>query len=62
MKVIDIEKYRKSKRIKGESTREKLVNQFAEMLRRRLRLRMSLQRWNEKQSKARTKEPPSEPS
>ena len=70
MKVIRLEEYRKSKRIQEvseekeivESTRDKLVNLLAERLRVRLRERMRLEELRDKQSKTRTKKPPSKPS
>jgi len=50
MKVISLEEYRKSKRIQGVSTREKLVNILVERLSQRLRVRMRLEELKKKQS------------
>jgi len=55
MQVISLEEYRKSKRIQEVSTREKLVNLYAEKLRQRLRERMRLEELKEKQSEPPTK-------
>ncbi|HUV58822.1 MAG TPA: hypothetical protein VMW09_01770 [Desulfatiglandales bacterium] len=66
MQVISLEEYRKAKRIQevsekqenAESTREKLVNLYAEKLRQRLRERMRLQELEKKQSEPPTKKTP----
>ena len=63
MKVIKLEEYRKAKRIQEvsekqehvELTRKKLVEIYAEKLRRALRKRMRLQKLEEKQSGPPTK-------
>jgi len=66
MKVISLQEYRNTKRIQEvsekqelvESTRDKLVNLYAEKLRQRLRERMRLEELKEKQSEPPTKKTP----
>ncbi|HUV59428.1 MAG TPA: hypothetical protein VMW09_04875 [Desulfatiglandales bacterium] len=58
MKVINLQEYRKTKRIQGVSAREIYKEAYKEKLRQRLRERMRLEELKEKQSEPPTKKTP----
>lgn len=68
MKIIDLEEYRKSKRIQGATKKQENVESAKEKLKALLKARLEkkllkkLQEHRNKQFKTRTKEPPSKPS